>query len=101
MGLRLSSIRSYHKYFFDDQVIPERRADDSAFEEHEVYAVDVVASTGEGKAREMDVRTTVFKKSVDQSYQLKMKASRQFFSEVSQKFPYMPFSLRLSYYSIL
>jgi len=32
------------------------------FELHEVYAVDVLISTGEGKGREMDTRTTVFKK---------------------------------------
>lgn len=42
---------------------------------HEVYALDILVSTGEGKAKERDVRTTVFKKA-DLQYQLKMKASR-------------------------
>jgi len=63
------------------------------FELHEVYAVDVLISTGEGKGREMDTRTTVFKKT-DEMYQLKMKASRAFFSEVEKKFGNMPFTLR-------
>ncbi|GBM41829.1 Proliferation-associated protein 2G4 [Araneus ventricosus] len=63
------------------------------FEVHEVYAVDVLISTGEGKGREMDTRTTVFKKT-DEVYQLKMKASRAFFSEVDKKFGNMPFTLR-------
>ena len=45
------------------------------FELHEVYGVDVYVSTGDGKSREKDVRTTVYKKS-EQTYALKMKASR-------------------------
>ncbi|XP_076341895.1 proliferation-associated protein 2G4-like [Tachypleus tridentatus] len=40
----------------------------------------------------MDTRTTVYKKT-DEIYQLKMKASRAFFSEV-EKFGNMPFTLR-------
>ncbi len=28
---------------------PETRVDDAEFEENEVYAIDIVASTGEGK----------------------------------------------------
>jgi len=63
------------------------------FEVHEVYAIDVLVSTGEGKGREMDTRTTVFKKT-DEIYQLKMKASRVFFSEVDKRFGSMPFTLR-------
>lgn len=63
------------------------------FEMHEVYAVDVLISTGEGKGREMDARTTVFKKT-DTVYQLKMKASRAFYSEVDKRFGNMPFTLR-------
>jgi len=63
------------------------------FEVHEVYAVDILVSTGEGKGREQDARTTVYKKK-DTVYNLKMKASRQFFSEMEKKFSNMPFSLR-------
>ena len=48
------------------------------FELHEVYGVDVYISTGDGKSKERDVRTTVYKKS-DQTYALKMKASRSKF----------------------
>jgi len=63
------------------------------FEVHEVYAVDILISSGEGKGREMDTRTTVFKKT-DTVYQLKMKASRAFYSEVDKRFGNMPFTLR-------
>lgn len=63
------------------------------FDVHEVYGVDVLISTGEGKGRELDTRTTVYKKK-DGTYNLKMKTSRQFYSETDKKFGTMPFTLR-------
>lgn len=63
------------------------------FDVHEVYAVDVLVSSGEGKGREQDAKTTVYKRK-DTIYNLKMKASRQFFSEVEKKFSTMPFTIR-------
>lgn len=39
-------------------------------------------------------QTTIYKRAVDKSYHLKMKASRFIFSEISQKFPLMPFTAR-------
>lgn len=60
---------------------------------HEVYAVDVLMSSGEGKPRETDIRTTVYKKK-DFIYQLRMKSSRVFLSEVEKRFSLMPFTLR-------
>ncbi|CAF3949705.1 unnamed protein product [Adineta steineri] len=60
---------------------------------HEVYAVDILVSSGEGKPRETDIRTTVYKKK-DFVYQLRMKSSRVFLSEVEKRFTLMPFTLR-------
>jgi len=74
--------------------IEEQRVPECQFEVNEVYAVDVAMTTGEGKPREIDTRTTVFKRNVDRTYNLKMKASRGFFSEVKTKFPTLPFTLR-------
>ncbi|XP_076914039.1 ERBB-3 BINDING PROTEIN 1-like [Bidens hawaiensis] len=74
---------------------PETRVDDAEFEENEVYAIDIVTSTGDGKPKLLDEKqTTIYKRAVDKSYHLKMKASRFIFSEISQKFPIMPFSAR-------
>jgi len=64
------------------------------FEQYEVYGIDVLISTGEGKGREVDSRTTVFKRNDDIVYQLKMKTSRTFFSETERRYGNMPFSLR-------
>lgn len=65
----------------------------ATFETYEVYAMDVLVSTGEGVGREMDTRCTIYKKT-DEIYQLKLKASRMFYSEVRNKHGSMPFNLR-------
>lgn len=63
------------------------------FNLHEVYALDVLISTGEGKPKEADTRTTVYKRK-DLIYQLKMKASKNLLSEAEKKYGMMPFTLR-------
>ncbi|KAL9374374.1 hypothetical protein Peur_033994 [Populus x canadensis] len=74
---------------------PDTRVDDAEFEENEVYAVDIFTSTGEGKPKLLDEKTTtIYKRAVDKNYHLKMKSSRFIFSEINQKFPIMPFSAR-------
>jgi methionine aminopeptidase len=99
----------------------DTKVDDAEFEENEVYAIDIVTSTGEGKVRNSvflhvmlffsmfdhifveyscqpklldEKQTTIYKRAVDKNYNLKMKASRFIFSEISQKFPIMPFTAR-------
>lgn len=72
----------------------ENKVDDHEFEVNEAYCLDIVMSTAEGKAKESDFRTTVFKRAVDHSYQLKLKASRELYTLVSKKFPTFPFSIR-------
>ncbi|KAA8591064.1 hypothetical protein FQN60_002007 [Etheostoma spectabile] len=68
--------------------------DKAEFEVHEVYAVDVLISTGEGKAKDGGQRTTVYKRDPNKVYGLKMKTSRTFFSEMERRFDTMPFTLR-------
>jgi curved DNA binding protein len=63
------------------------------FEVHEVYAMDVLISTGEGQGKEKDAKVTVFKRT-DETYMLKMKSSREFFSKVCKQVGTMPFNLR-------
>lgn len=63
------------------------------FDKHEVYAMDVLISTGEGVGKETDTRVSIYKKT-DETYQLKLKASRMFYGEVRTKHGNMPFNLR-------
>lgn len=74
---------------------PEAKVEDGEFEENEVYAIDIVVSTGEGKTRVLDEKeTAIYKRALEEQYKLKMKASRALFSEVNKRFPTMPFALR-------
>lgn len=76
----------------DDQ---KSKVEKFTFENYDVFAIDVLVSTGDGKVKSSEYRTTVFKKADDLVYSLKMKASRQFLSEVTKKFQNLPFSLRM------
>ena len=74
---------------------PEQRVEDEPICENEAWQLDVVLSTGDGKARVLDERaTTVYKRALDAEYSLKMKASRAVFGEVCRRFPATPFTLR-------
>lgn len=72
----------------------EEPVPECTFEQAEVYAIDVAMTTGDGKVRPADLRTTVFKRNVEVNYRLKMKASRYVLTEVDKKFPTLPFTLR-------
>jgi methionine aminopeptidase len=72
----------------------EHQVKEAKIEANDVVGFDIVMSTGEGKPRQLDQRTTVYKRDLQEKYNLKMKASRAFCSEVSQRFPTLPFTLR-------
>lgn len=63
------------------------------FELNEVYAMDVLISTGDGVGKEQDTKVSIYKKT-EENYQLKLKSSRNFFHEVKSKHGVMPFNLR-------
>ena len=72
----------------------DEKVEACTFEQNEVYSIDIAMSTGEGKPRPTDFRTTVFKRNVERKFGLKVKASRLFFNDVNKRFPTMPFSAR-------
>uniref|UniRef100_A0A671G6D9 Peptidase M24 domain-containing protein n=1 Tax=Rhinolophus ferrumequinum TaxID=59479 RepID=A0A671G6D9_RHIFE len=69
--------------------------ENAGFEVHEVHAVDVLVSSGVGKAKDAGQRTTIYKREPSKQYGLKIKTSRAFFSEVDRHFVATPFTLRL------
>lgn len=73
---------------------PEDKPEVFEFEMNEVYCIDVVMSTSEGKPKESEVRSTVFKRAVEKNYSLRAPKARQFMSEVQKRFPTLPFTLR-------
>lgn len=53
------------------------------FEDYEVYAMDVLVSSGEGSGKELDTKVSIYKKT-EVNYLLKLKASKAFYGEVSE-----------------
>jgi len=71
----------------------KRDVDKCKFENHEVYGMDVVMTTGKGIGRDVDAKVTIYKKT-DEVYNLKLKCSKEFFRKVNKDFGLMPFNLR-------
>jgi len=72
----------------------DQKVDDYEFQVNDVFGLDVIISTGEGKPKETEHRTTVYKRAIEKAYSLKLKASRAFFAEVNEKYPTLAFSMR-------
>lgn len=73
---------------------PEQRVEEFEFIPGDVIGLDIYVSTGEGKPRESEFRTTVYKRELDAQYNLKLQKSRAFFTEVNKRFPTLPFAIR-------
>jgi curved DNA binding protein len=71
----------------------DQKVDDSEMETGRVWGIDVLVSTGPGKLKEQELRTTVYKRSAEQ-YSLKLKASREALNEISTRFQNFPFTIR-------
>merc|ERR1712113_703736 len=72
---------------------PEQKVKEITFEKFQVWTVDVVMSTGEGKPIEKHAATTIFRRDLSSSYRLKMTASRYLFNEIAGRFSHFPFSI--------
>merc|ERR1712187_60165 len=72
----------------------EEKVDEFEFEMNEVYCMNILMSTGEGKSEEAEIRHTVYKRAVETSYNLKTQKARQFISGINRRFPALPFTLR-------
>lgn len=73
----------------------DRQVERFELEPNKVYAMDIVMSSGSGRGIRKEVHdTTIYKRVVENSYQLRSKASRGLLSTINNNFPTYPFSLR-------
>lgn len=77
-----------------NRITPGNNVAEFQFAPGDVIGLDILVSTGEGKPHNDEARCTVFKRELEQVYNLKMKSARAFFVEVNKRFPTLPFSLR-------
>ena len=74
---------------------PEHRVEDAEFCVGEVYAIDMVVSSGDGRSKVLDEKqTTVYKRDLAVDYLVKGGAARKVMGEVNKRFASTPFSIR-------
>jgi hypothetical protein len=81
------------KHFAQVPADASKREADVVFAEGDVYNIEILVSSGAGKPRQQEARTTVYRRT-DTTYQLKLKASRAVFSEIQSSFGAFAFTLR-------
>ena len=64
------------------------------FEDATCWTIDIVMSTGEGKPKMGEAKTTVFRRAAEEKYSLKQKASRELLSHVTKVYDTLGFSMR-------
>lgn len=73
---------------------PEHMVHEYPIEPAQVWTLDVVYSTGKGKLKERDVRPSIFKLALDNTYTAKMESAREVSREIDAKFQTFPFGVR-------
>ena len=73
----------------------DQKVDAYEIKVNDVFAVDVIVSGNaeEGKTKESELRTTIFKRNIDANYDLKTKNGRQFLTDIKGRFADFCFSL--------
>lgn len=72
----------------------EQKVEEFEFAPNTAFSLDIVMTTGDGKCTDRENMCTVFKRSLDNHYNLKMKASRFLLSQINKRYPTFPFTLR-------
>jgi curved DNA binding protein len=73
----------------------EQKVDIRDFEHGDVFGIDIIVSSGEGKPKESDIKTTIYKRALETTYKLKTDSSRKLLSVVEHNFFNFPFSLNV------
>lgn len=76
--------------------VPEHAVHEYHFENAQVWTLDVVYTTGKGKLKERDAKTSIYKIALESGYQPKMESARDLHKEIDANFFTFPFSLRQS-----
>ncbi|MFM1912308.1 MAG: hypothetical protein RIR51_146 [Bacteroidota bacterium] len=70
----------------------DQKVEERPFAHGDVFGLDVIVSTGEGKLRESEFRCNVFKRAIENVYKLKTDSGRRLLAVVEQNFHTFPFS---------
>ncbi len=70
----------------------DQKVDQRNFEFGDVFGLDVIVSSGEGKPKETTIKTSIYKRAVETTYKLKTESGRKLLSVVEHNFLTFPFS---------
>jgi|LauGreDrversion4_2_1035121.scaffolds.fasta_scaffold87698_2 curved DNA binding protein len=73
---------------------PEERVQLFQFEPNQVYCIDMVMTAGDGRCKESDIKTTIYRRASDNDHLLKTQNAKKFMAEARRMSPDLPFSLR-------
>lgn len=72
----------------------EEKVEQFQFEPNQVYCIDMVMTVGEGRCKEADIRSTIYRRANDNEHLMKTQTGKKFMVEARRRFPDLPFSLR-------
>lgn len=75
-----------------NQATFDQKVEERAFAHGDVFGIDVMVSTGEGKPKETELKCSIYKRAFENTYQLKTESGRKLLSVVEQNFTTFPFS---------
>lgn len=73
----------------------DQKVDERKFEHGDVFGLDVMISSGEGKPKETTIKTSVYKRALETTYKLKTESGRKLLSVVEHNFHTFPFSFNV------
>jgi len=73
---------------------PDQNVDEFVFGDYEAYSIDILVSTGAGKLRETEPKTTIYKRNPEVQYHVRLKSSQTALKALDREFKNLPFSLR-------
>jgi curved DNA binding protein len=78
-----------------NQATYDQKVDQRNFEYGDVFGLDVIVSSSEGKPKETNLRVSIYKRAVETTYKLKTDSGRKLLSVVEQNFHTFPFSFNV------
>ena len=75
-----------------NKITVDQKVDERKFEHGDVFALDVIVSTGEGKPKETGIKTSIYKRALETTYKLRTDSGRRLLSVIENNFYSFPFS---------
>lgn len=70
------------------------KVEEYEFHPGDVFGLEIFVSSGGGKPKQSEIKTTIYKRCIENTYLLKSDKARSFLKQVNSKYPSLPFSLR-------